>query len=289
MAQHGIEMILMRRLASQLTMPVVLVDPVGSLEFFNPAAARILGRPFEAVGPIARGEWSALFQPAHADGSAMKREDQPLFVATEHREPCHRTGWVRGLDGVARELDGIAFPLIGQGERMLGAVGMFWDPAAAPPPGSQGDGRPLDLATPGGDRPVELLLMRQLASYLKTVICLIGPEGSLLFYNEPAERLLGRPFEEIEPMGAEEWSELLQPTDAAGAAIGVEERPMIIAWRHQQPAHRRFWIRSFDGVPHDIEGLAFPLVGDAGRQLGAVGIFWEHTSLDLAGSKHAGA
>ena len=289
MAQHGIEMILMRRLASQLTMPVVLVDPAGDLVFFNAAAALILGRSFEAVAPIARGEWSALFQPTHADGSAMKREDQPLFVATEHRQPCHRSGWVRGLDGVAREFDGIAFPLIGQGERMLGAVGMFWDLADMPAPGLQGSGRPLDLAAPGGERPVELLLMRQLASYLKTVICLIGPEGSLLFYNEPAERLLGLPFAEIDPMGAEEWSELLQPTDAAGAPIGVEERPMIIAWRQQQPAHRRFWIRAFDGVPHDIEGLAFPLVGDAGRQLGAVGIFWEHKSLDLAGSEHAGA
>jgi PAS domain-containing protein len=111
----------------------------------------------------------------------------------------------------------------------------------------------------------------------------------MLFYNESAERLLGRRFEEAEPMTAEEWSEQLEPTDAAGKPIDPDERPMVIAWRRQQPAHRRFWIRGFNGAPHDIEGLAFPLVGEAGRQLGAVGIFWEHTSLDLAGSEHAGA
>lgn len=289
MAQQGIEMILMRRLASQLTMPVVLVDAAGDLVYFNAAAGLILGRSFESVGPIVRGDWSSLFKPANLDGSAMKREDQPLFVATEHRLPCRRTGWVRGLDGVVREFDGIAFPLIGQGERMLGAVGMFWDPSAVPPPGVQSDGRPLDLASPGGDRPVELLLMRQLASYLKAAIYLVGPDGTLLFYNEPAERLLGLRFEESEPMSAEAWSEMLETTDASGAPIPPEERPMVIAWRRQQPAHRRFWIRSFDGVPHDIEGLAFPLVGDEGRQVGAVGIFWEHRSLDLAGSEHAGA
>ncbi len=275
MTQHGVETILMRRLASQLTMPIVLVDPRGDLVFFNEAAALVLGRRFEDTGPIRRGEWSALFRPANPDGSAMKREEGPLFIATEHREPSHSRARVLGLDGVVRDLEGIAFPLIGQGERMLGAVGMLWDPRDPPRPGVPRPGASLDLAKPGGDRPVELLLMRQLASYLKTAMLLIGPDGSVLFYNEAAEGLVGLRFEEADPMGAEEWSGLLQPTDEAGRPIGVEQRPMIIAWRHQRPAHRRFSIRGFDAVRHPIEGLAFPLVGSAGRQLGAVGIFWE--------------
>jgi len=276
MAQHGIEMILMRRLADQLTMPIVLVDPRGDLVFFNAAAALVLGRRFEDTGVIVRGEWSALFRPANPVGSPIKREELPLFVATERRQPSHQRGLVRGLDGAVRDLEGIAFPLIGQGERMLGAVGIFWDPGAPPRPGVPRAGSPLDLSSPGGDRPVELLLMRQLASYLTTAIFLIGPDGSLLFYNEPAERLLGRRFEEADPMSAEELSALLQPTDEAGEPIDFEERPMIIALRRQQPAYRRYSIRGFDRVPHVIEGLAFPLVGNTGGQLGAVGIFWEH-------------
>jgi PAS domain-containing protein len=274
MAQHRIETILMRRLASQLTMPILLVDPGGDLVYFNPAAARLLGRRFEDTGPIVRGEWSARFQPATPDGSPYKREEQPLYVATELRQASHHRGSVRGLDGVVRDLEGIAFPLIGQGERMLGAVGMFWDPAAPPRPGSRA-GAPLDLASPGGDRPVELLLMRQLAGYLTTAIFLLGPDGSLLFYNEPAERLLGQRFEEAEQRSAEEWSEVLQPTDEAGEPITLDERPMIVALRRQRPAHRRFSIRGFDHELHPIEGLAFPMVGGEGRQLGAVGIFWE--------------
>ncbi len=278
MAQNGIETILMRRLAAQLTMPIVLVDPRGDLLFFNAAAASVLGRRFEDTGAIVRGEWSSLFRPANPDGSAIKREELPLFLATEHHQPSHRKGWVRGLDGIERNLEGIAFPLIGQGERMLGAVGLFWDPGAPPRPGVPRSAGPIDLASPGGDRPVELLLMRQLASYLSTAIFLIGPDGNLLFYNEPAERLLGRRFEEADPMPAEEWSALLPPTDEAGEPIDFEERPMIIAWRRQQPAHRRFSIRGFDRAPHEVEGLAFPLVDNEGRQLGAVGIFWEHAS-----------
>lgn len=275
MTQHGIETILMRRLASQLTMPIVLVDPRGDLVFFNEAAASVLGRSFEDTGPIVRGEWRAVFRLANLDGSAMKREELPLFVATEHKEPCYRQFRLLGLDGVAREIRSIAFPLIGQGERMLGAVGVFWDPSAPPQAGVPGSRAPIDLASPGGDRPVELLLMRQLASYLTTAVFLIGPEGTLLFYNEPAEQLLGLRFEEAEPMSAADWSTRLDATDEEGRPIPVEERPMIIALRRQLPAHRRYSLRGFDGVSHHIEGLAVPLVG-AGRQLGAVGIFWEH-------------
>ncbi len=275
MTQQGIEMILMRRLAAQLAMPIVLVDSRGDLVYFNAGAASVFGRRFEDTGPIVRGEWSAHFHPSHADGSPMKREEQPLFVATERREPCHRRFWLQGLDGVAREIESIAFPLIGHGESMLGAVGVFWDLAAPPAAGVPRAGA-LDLASPGGDRPVELLLMRQLASYLTTVILLIGPDGSVLFFNEPAGRLVGLRFEEADPMGAEEWSDLLKPTDEAGNPIDVEERPMTIALHRQQPAHRRFSISGIDQAVHEIEGLAIPLVGSEGRQLGAVGIFWEH-------------
>src|SRR5262245_54190546 len=275
MTQHGIEMILMRRLAARLTIPIVLVDPRGDLVYFNPAAAGVLGRPFEA-GPIARGEWSQMFRPAHLDGSAMKRDDLPLYVATDLRRPSHQRGWVRGRDGVERDVEGIAFPLIGQCERMLGAVGVFWSPADPPPRGRRRERASLDLASPGSDRPVELLLMRQLASYLTTAVLVLGPDGALVFYNESAEPLLGRPFEEAEEMGAEEWSELLEPRDPSGERIGLDARPMIVALRRQQPAHRRFSIRGYDGLLHDIEGLAFPLVDVDGWRNGIVGIFWEH-------------
>ncbi|TFG92789.1 MAG: PAS domain-containing protein [Myxococcales bacterium] len=275
MAQHGIEMILMRRLAAQLTMPIMLVDPRGDPVFFNAGAASVFGRRFEDTGAIGGGEWSALLRPSHADGSPMKREEEPRFVATERRQPSRGRMLVRGFDGVERDLEGITFPLIGQGERMLGAVSMFWNPGAPPRPGVPRVG-PLDLASPGADRPVELLLMRQLASYLATIITLLGPDGTTLFYNEPAERLLGRRFEETEEMSTEEWAALLPATDDAGEPIPFQERPVIIALQRQQPAHRRFWIGGFDQVRHEIEGIAFPLVDNGGSMLGAVGIFWEH-------------
>ena len=275
MAQHGIETILMRRLASRLTMPILLVDPQGDLVYFNEGAGLVLGERFEDTGGIVRGEWSTRLQITDVDGGPIAREELPLFIATERREPCHRRFRILGLDGGSRPVESIAFPLIGQGQRMLGAVGVFWDRGAPPKAGVPPVGGSFNLASPGGDRPVELLLMRQLASYLSTVILLVGADGTLLFYNEPAEQLVGRRFDEDDEMSAEQFSGRLPLTDEAGVPIPFEERPLIIALQRQEPSHRRFRMRSVDQVEHQIEGLGFPLVACEGRQLGAVGICWE--------------
>lgn len=127
MPQRDIELILARQLASCLSVPILIVAPKGDLLFFNESAEMILGRRFDETGEIRRGEWSKLLQPTAKDGSPLPREEQPLFIATEQRRPVYRRSWIRGLDGVKREIEGIAFPLNGLGGRFLGAIGIFWE------------------------------------------------------------------------------------------------------------------------------------------------------------------
>lgn len=134
MTNHEIEVILTRQLASYLTMPILIVDSEGHLVYFNEAAEPILGRRFDETGTIRRGEWTSVFKPMNDDGTPVKREEQPLFVATEQRRPCHRRSWIRGLDGVARHIEGVAFPLLGQAGRFLGAAGVFWELKSDQPP-----------------------------------------------------------------------------------------------------------------------------------------------------------
>jgi PAS domain-containing protein len=117
--------------------------------------------------------------------------------------------------------------------------------------------------------------MRQLASYLAMPIFLVDPRGDLLFFNEPAEPILGRRFDETGAMTLEEWSAVFKATDEDGSFIKMEDRPMVIALQRQQAVHRRFFIHGFDGISRKIEAAAFPLVGQSGRRLGAVGMFWE--------------
>src|SRR2546428_6253643 len=122
---------------------------------------------------------------------------------------------------------------------------------------------------------VEVILMRQLASYLAMPIFVVDPVGNMLFYNEPAESLLGRRYDETGEMRFEEWSTVFHPTADDGSPIHPDALPLTIALRKQRAAHRRLRIRGLDGVARRLEVTAFPLEGQGGRHLGAVAIFWE--------------
>jgi PAS domain-containing protein len=124
-------------------------------------------------------------------------------------------------------------------------------------------------------KPVEIILMRQLASYLAMPIFVVDPAGRLLYYNESAELLLGRRYEDTGEMPLEEWSAIFTPTAEDGSLLPPEALPLVIALEKHQAAHRAFWIRGLDGVRRRIEVTAFPLEGQGRRRLGAVAIFWE--------------
>src|SRR6267142_4899032 len=94
---------------------------------------------------------------------------------------------------------------------------------------------------------IEVILMRQLASYLAMPIFLVDPAGNLLFYNEPAEALLGRRYDETGEMPIEEWSAIFVPVDESGAPFPPEDLPLAVALQKRRAAHRALWIRGFDG------------------------------------------
>lgn len=122
---------------------------------------------------------------------------------------------------------------------------------------------------------VEIILMRQLASYLAVPIFLVDPAGRLVFFNEPAEALLGLRYEEVGEMPFEEWSTMFRPTDETGAELLPESLPLAIALRKRQAAYRTLRIRGLDGIWREIAATALPLEGQGGRHLGAVAFFWE--------------
>jgi len=123
-------------------------------------------------------------------------------------------------------------------------------------------------------REIEVILTRQLASYLALPIFIVDPDGTLVFYNEPAEAILGRRFEETGEMSAAEWATAFHPTDEEGDTLPSENLPLVVALTHRRPAHGSLWIHGFDHVRRHIEITAIPLVGQSNRFLGAVAIFW---------------
>lgn len=123
-------------------------------------------------------------------------------------------------------------------------------------------------------REVELILVRQLASYLTIPIFVVDPTGALIYFNEPAEELINRRFDETEELSLEDWTADLRPSLEDGSPVPHDDRPLVIALEGQRPAHRRLWISPQGGERLPIEVTAFPIVGQAGRDLGAVALFW---------------
>ena len=124
-------------------------------------------------------------------------------------------------------------------------------------------------------KPIELILTRHLASGLAMPVFLVDADGTLVFYNEPAERLLGMRFEETGEMPATEWATTWIPTTLDGAPIPPEEVPLSVAVAQRRPAHGKLTIRALDGRHWDIEVIAIPLIQAGGQVVGAAAFFWE--------------
>jgi PAS domain-containing protein len=122
---------------------------------------------------------------------------------------------------------------------------------------------------------IEVILARQLAEYLEMPIFIVDPNGDLLYYNEPAESVLGSRYAETGSMPASEWSTIFKPFDRNGNPVKPEDLPLMVAMVKQHPAHSSFWIEGLDGTLRQIEVTAFPLMAQAQRFLGAIAIFWE--------------
>jgi len=125
-------------------------------------------------------------------------------------------------------------------------------------------------------QPVETILVRQLAGYLSVPVLIVDPMETVIFYNEPAERILGVRFEETGRISSEEADRLVELSDDPAATAEGADRPMLIALRERRPAHARRWLRRRgDGVRLQVEITAFPLIGQEDTLLGAVVMFWE--------------
>ena len=130
MAQHPVELILVRHLASRLAMPVFVIDAAGDLVFFNEPAEQVLGRRFNEILVMPFAEWTTTFLPS-AHGRLLDAEEIPLVVALHRVMPVHSPVDIVGGDGVQRTIEVTAFPLIGPNDRVVGAVAMFWEADAS--------------------------------------------------------------------------------------------------------------------------------------------------------------
>jgi PAS domain-containing protein len=122
---------------------------------------------------------------------------------------------------------------------------------------------------------IEIILNRQLADCLSIPVFITDTLGNLIFYNEPAEEVLGRRFEETGEMPVEVWSTIYKPVDIEGKVIPPDELPLVETLKDCSPHHKTFWIESLKGKAEKISLTSYPIIGRTGKFLGAVAIFWK--------------
>lgn len=126
-------------------------------------------------------------------------------------------------------------------------------------------------------KPLELILARNLLTSISTPAFLVDQDAALVFYNEAAGALLGRSFEDVGRMSPEEWTSTYGPFGADGKPVDLDELPTTRAVRDGRPAHAAFTIRSANGGMTEIESSAFPIVASEEGSSGAMIFFWPHS------------
>ncbi len=127
-------------------------------------------------------------------------------------------------------------------------------------------------------KPLELILARNLLTSISTPSFLVDSEGTMVFYNEAAAAFLGRSFEDSGRMTAAEWTQAFGPFSEEGKPIDYESLHLVHAIRDGRPAHGGFEIRAAKGESVTVEAAAFPLVASAEGTSGAMILFWPQTS-----------
>lgn len=120
-----------------------------------------------------------------------------------------------------------------------------------------------------------LILAREFASKLATATFLIDRDGRLVYFNEPAEAILGRTFAEAGELRADEWAAVFEVERLDGTPLELDSMPAGIALLERRPAHDSFRITGFDGHPRAISVTALPLLASAAELVGVMAIFWE--------------
>lgn len=123
-------------------------------------------------------------------------------------------------------------------------------------------------------QPIEMILARQFADHLAIPMIVLDPEGTAVFWNEPAEHFTGMRFDEHGPIPREVWLEGWQGRDGYDNEIPLSELPPVIALDEQRPARLVHKSRLFSDKYYEVDVSALPIVGQQDRFCGVLVSIW---------------
>lgn len=120
-----------------------------------------------------------------------------------------------------------------------------------------------------------LIRAKHLAESVTAAMFLTDDAGNLIFYNEAAEVLLGRPFADAGTLTAKEWQQAFDVRSRDGEPFPLEAMPGWMVLQKHQPTLGHLRFRSLDGTERTVAVCAVPLFSGPDRFEGAQIIFWE--------------
>jgi len=122
---------------------------------------------------------------------------------------------------------------------------------------------------------VVLILARELANNLATPLFVVDARGTIVFFNEPAERLFGQSFSVTGELPAHQWTALFRAESPDGEPLAAEERPFAVALKQRHPSHRRMVLITPDGVRRPVVVTTYPLLASGSEVVGALAVLWK--------------
>jgi PAS domain-containing protein len=102
----------------------------------------------------------------------------------------------------------------------------------------------------------------------------VNDEGKLVFFNDAAEALFGRPFAGVGEVPIDEFTASFKPRTRDSEPLPAERRPARIALAERRAVHERFMITGADGIDREISVTGVPLFAHADEFVGVMTIFW---------------
>lgn len=121
-----------------------------------------------------------------------------------------------------------------------------------------------------------LILARELAANLATPMFLIDAEGIVVYCNEAAELMLGKPYAEMGAVSAADFGEMLSLEHPDGSPLRRRDSPPGVAFIERVPAHSTLVATTLDERGKaQWEVTAYPLFGRTEEMHGVLTVFWE--------------
>jgi len=124
-------------------------------------------------------------------------------------------------------------------------------------------------------RPLPLILARELAANVATPYLVLDAEGTLISFNERAERIIGVSPAELGELPEQDWRSRFQVERTDGTPVASEETPSARARRERRPVQDTLVYTWEDGRRTTLSVTATPLLGREDELVGVFLLFWE--------------